>query len=376
MSTHIEETIFPIPPDKMLQLVLKSIPTAIFWKNRESVYLGCNEEFAKDAGVETTRDIIGKTDYDLAWKKEEADFFVKIDQKVMSSGKPEIGIIEPQKQADGKESWLETNKVPLVDAKGDVIGILGTYNDITARVEAMNALKRHSTELEFKNNELEQFAFIAAHDLQEPLKSMASLIEYYLDAFSDDSNAEKVEIFNHIKSASSRMQEMVTGLLEYARIGRDMTKEPLDANVVLSEVLTDLKNEINARNAVIEADELMHVLAGKFELKAIFQNLIGNALKFSRKEINPVIKIGCKRVDQFCEFSVKDNGIGIDPAFSDKIFVIYQRLNKRSEYDGSGIGLAHCKKLVELLNGSIWLEPTVKNGAIFRFTIPLVKSDD
>ena len=153
MSIQKEDTIFPIPPDKMLQLVLKSIPTAIFWKNRESVYLGCNEEFAKDAGVKTTRDIIGKTDYDLAWKKEEADFFVKIDQKVMSSGKPEIGIIEPQKQADGKESWLETNKVPLLDANGEVIGILGTYNDITARVEAMNALKRHSTELEFKNNE-------------------------------------------------------------------------------------------------------------------------------------------------------------------------------------------------------------------------------
>ncbi|WP_370086400.1 ATP-binding protein [Ekhidna sp.] len=376
MSTQKEETIFPIPPDKMLQLVLKSIPTAIFWKNRESVYLGCNEEFAKDAGVETTKDIIGKTDYDLAWKKEEADFFVKIDQKVMSSGKPEIGIIEPQKQADGKESWLETNKVPLVDAKGEVIGILGTYNDITARVEAMNSLKRHSTELEFKNNELEQFAFIAAHDLQEPLKSMASLIEYYQEAFFDDSNAEKVEIFNHIKSASSRMQEMVTGLLEYARIGRDMKKESLDANVVLEEVLTDLKNEIDERNAIIEVDKLMHVQAGKFELKAIFQNLIGNALKFSRKGVNPVIRIGCKEADQYCEFSVEDNGIGIDQAFSDKIFVIYQRLNKRSEYDGSGIGLAHCKKLVELLDGSIWLEPAEKNGTIFRFTIPLGKRDD
>ncbi|WP_425392036.1 PAS domain-containing sensor histidine kinase [Ekhidna sp.] len=376
MSSQKEETIFPIPPDKMLQLVLKSIPTAIFWKNRESVYLGCNEEFAKDAGVETTRDIIGKTDYDLAWKKEEADFFVKTDQKVMSSGKPEIGIIEPQKQADGKESWLETNKVPLLDAKGEVIGILGTYNDITARVEAMNALKRHSTELEFKNNELEQFAFIAAHDLQEPLKSTASLIEYYQEAFFDDSNDEKIEIFNHIKSASSRMQEMVTGLLEYARIGRGMTKEPVDSNVVLDEVLKDLKTEIDNRNAVIKVHKLTHVIAGKFELKAIFQNLIGNALKFSRKEVNPIIEVSCKKVDQFCEFTVMDNGIGIDPAFSDKIFVIYQRLNKRSEYDGSGIGLAHCKKLVELLGGSIWLEPADKNGTIFRFTIPLVISDD
>ena len=205
---------------------------------------------------------------------------------------------------------------------------------------------------------------------------MASLIEYYQEAFSDDSNVEKVEIFNHIKSASSRMQEMVTGLLEYARIGRDMTKESLDANVVIEEVLTDLKNEIDERNATIKVDKLMHVLAGNFELKAIFQNLIGNALKFSRKGIGPVIRIGCKKVDQYCEFFVEDNGIGIDPAFSDKIFVIYQRLNKRSEYDGSGIGLAHCKKLVELLDGSIWLEPAKKNGTIFRFTIPLVKSDD
>lgn len=376
MSKSTEHTYSPIDPNRMLKLVLDSIPTATFWKNIDSVYLGCNNEFAHDAGVKSPSDIIGKTDYQLAWKKEEADFFVNTDKNVMNNGKPALGIIEQQLQADGKQSWLETNKVPLKDDDGKVIGILGTYNDITERVDALETLKKYAADLEFKNNELEQFAFIAAHDLQEPLKTMASFVQYFEEQYLIQIDQEATVIFEHIKKSSDRMQELITGLLEYARLGREISMTPLNSNELVNEVLVDLNETINNLKARITVESLPSIQASKQELKSVFQNLISNALKFQLAGNIPEIHISCKESEDQWQFSVQDNGIGIDDTYKEKVFIIFQRLNKRSDFEGDGLGLTHCKKIIDIFRGKIWFEAAPVTGTVFHFTIQKFKEHD
>lgn len=364
------DSIFPISKDKMFQLILDNIPARIFWKNRDSVYLGSNNLFAEDAGVGSDDSITGKTDHDLAWKKEEADFFVKIDQQVMANGKSEIGIIEPQKHADGKESWLETNKVPLTDDDGNVIGILGTYNDITERKEAVDAIKKHAANLEFKNNELEQFAFIASHDLQEPLKTIGSYIDLFESEYGQDLGDNGKVFFNYIKEASGRMQNLISGLLDYARIGRNMKLEPVDCNLLCQIIIKDLNEMIESSQARVTFENLPTIRASYVELHVIFQNLIENAIKFKKTDSTPEVHIGFKEREDHFEFYVSDNGIGIAEEFHDKVFVIYQRLHTRDKYDGTGIGLTHCKKIIDIFGGKIWLESALHEGSVFYFTIP------
>lgn len=369
--TNISESdIFPISRDKMFQLILDNIPTRIFWKNRDSVYLGSNNLFAQDAGVDTAPQILGKTDFDLAWKKSEADFFIETDQKVMDRGKPELGIIEPQKHADGKESWLETNKIPLKNDEGKVIGILGTYSDITDRKQIFEDFKQKNRDLELKNKELEQFAFIASHDLQSPLHTIIN----YIDLFQSENNKELSHegqmYFDFIKDASTRMKQLITGLLEYSRIGQDISIQKVNTQSICNDILKDLHSSINEKNATIKMENLPTIMASSVEVRMLFQNLIENALKFSQANVPCEIDISHADKNRYIQFTISDNGIGIDPQFEDKIFIIYQQLHNKTAYEGNGIGLAHCKKILDTFGGKIWLDRNSKSGAKFHFTIP------
>lgn len=369
-SSIKESDIFPISKDEMFQLILDNIPTRIFWKNRDSVYLGSNQLFAQDAGIDEAQEILGKTDYDLAWKKSEADFFIETDQKVMDRGESELGIIEPQKHADGKESWLETNKIPLKDEAGKVIGILGTYSDITERKRIFEDLKRKNRDLENKNKELEQFAFIASHDLQSPLHTIINYIDLFQSENKKDLSNEGQMYFDFIKDASVRMKELITGLLEYARMGQEINLEELNSQVICDEVIQDLNGLIENKNATIKSQNLPVIVASKIELQTLFRNLIENALKFCKPEIPLVVTISSANKNRYWQFTIADNGIGIDPKFEEKIFIIYQQLHNKTLYGGNGIGLAHCKKILDTFGGKIWLDKNSKDGAIFHFTIP------
>lgn len=365
-----ESDIFPISRDKMFQLILDNIPTRIFWKNRDSIYLGSNHLFAKDAGVDAAPNILGKTDFDLAWKKSEAEFFIKTDQKVMDRGESELGIIEPQKHADGKESWLETNKIPLKNDDGEVIGILGTYSDITERKKIFEDLKQKNRDLELKNKELEQFAFIASHDLQSPLHTIINYIDLFQSENKKELSDEGQLYFDFIKDASTRMKELITGLLEYSRIGQDIQLETIDCQVICEDILKDLQGLIQEKNATIQLGDLPEVVASSVEISMLFQNLIENALKFSKPDIPCKIEVTHSDKNRYFQFTVSDNGIGIDPQFEEKIFIIYQQLHNKTTYGGNGIGLAHCKKILDTFGGKIWLDQNSKDGARFHFTIP------
>lgn len=168
---------------------------------------------------------------------------------------------------------------------------------------------------------------------------------------------------------SERMKTLIRDLLDYSRIGRKIELTDIDCNLLVKEVVADLDTSIKEANATIHIEPLPQLKGYSTELKLLFQNLLSNALKFHHKNVDPVIAISAIKKDDHWQFAIADNGIGIEDKFKERIFVIFQRLHVQSEYDGSGIGLAHCKKIVELHHGTIWVESTPGQGSTFYFTI-------
>jgi len=220
-----------------------------------------------------------------------------------------------------------------------------------------------------KNEELEQFAYIASHDLQEPLRTTSSYVALLSKEIRHQLEGRPLLYLEHITQSAERMRALITGLLEYSRIGKEKQKARVDCNQLIAELLTDLDTIIKETGAVISVPPLPVIQAYPNELRQLFQNLITNALKFRRKERVPEITIAAEEGNTHWKFSVKDNGIGIEPEFFQKIFVIFQRLHTRKEFEGNGIGLAHCKKIAELHEGSIWVESEPGDGSVFYVTV-------
>jgi light-regulated signal transduction histidine kinase (bacteriophytochrome) len=229
---------------------------------------------------------------------------------------------------------------------------------------------QRTAELETKNKELEQFAYVASHDLQEPLRTISSFVGFLTDEYYGKLDDNANSYLTYISQASERMQTLIKDLLDYSRIGRKIILQEVDCNAVLSDVLADLSSAIEETHAKIAAPEELPVVRGyATELKQLFQNMISNSIKFHREGEPPVITISCKKNAGAWEFSFRDNGIGIEAQHHERIFIIFQRLHNRLEYEGSGIGLSHCKKIVELHRGKIWVDSQLGGGSNFQFTI-------
>lgn len=235
------------------------------------------------------------------------------------------------------------------------------------KVEEM--IKQKSDNLAWSNKELEQFVYVASHDLQEPLRTIINYIELLEEEYSKTQNEEIKEYFAFITSASSRMQNLIKDLLEFSRVGRNPEYTLVDCNKIVKEVIAELNASIKESNAKITYPVLPVIKGIEVELKRVFLNLIDNAIKFRKKNIAPVIEITAAEKENEYLFSVKDNGIGIDEKLLPKLFVIFQRLNSNTEYSGTGIGLAIAKKIVDLHNGKIWIESKINEGSVFYFTI-------
>lgn len=264
----------------------------------------------------------------------------------------------------------------------DEIGILANdFNKMAAELERMTGViqetnttlerkvQQRTSELERKNKELEQFAYVASHDLQEPLRTTTGFVEALRKQYKGKLDEHADRYLNYIAQSSDRMKTLIKDLLDYSRIGREKQFVPVNCNMMLAEVLSDLDTVISESQAVINVGDLPVVNAFPTELKLLFQNLISNSIKFRRRGIAPLIRVDVQPRNGYWKFSVHDNGIGIDPSHQDRIFIIFQRLHNRTDYEGSGIGLAHCKKIVELHGGEIWVESAASKGSTFFFTI-------
>jgi len=266
----------------------------------------------------------------------------------------------------------------MFDENGKYKGALAMITDITQRKLHEELLKKSEADLDIKNKqleqknkEMEQFAYVASHDMQEPLRTTSSFVELLQRQYQGKLDEKADKYLSFIVQSSDRMKVLIKDLLDYSRIGRKLELIEVNCNKMLKEVLSDLGTAINETGAEIKAEELPVVYGYPTEIKQLFQNLIINAIKFRQKNISPQINISVQQYQGNWHFAFKDNGIGIEEKHNERIFIIFQRLHNRTKYEGSGIGLSHCKKIVELHKGKIWVESTPGNGSTFYFTLPV-----
>ncbi len=254
--------------------------------------------------------------------------------------------------------------------------VISMAMDVTARKQAEAELNRTMLELERSNTELQQFAYVASHDLQEPLRMVTSYLQLIQRRYGSKLDDDADEFIAYAVDGANRMKRLIQDLLTFSRVGtRGKPFVAIKTETVLQQTLANLKTSIEETEARITFDPLPTIMGDEGQLVQLFQNLISNAIKF-KGETQPQIHVGVERHDNLWQFSVRDNGIGFDPQFADRIFVIFQRLHTRADYGGTGIGLAVCKKIVERHGGRIWAESQPDAGTTFYFTIPTDRQDD
>jgi len=271
---------------------------------------------------------------------------------------------------DHRELPVEVSLSPLKVGRDEVIFTIATVRDITERKRVREELQHHADALARSNAELEQFAYVASHDLQEPLRMISGYVQLLQRRYKGKLDASADEFIKYAVDGTKRMQELITDLLTYSRVnakGVDLVPTPLGD--VVKRVLQSLEFAIQECHADINVGPLPTILADRTQMGQLFQNLIANAIKFHGDK-PPKVTVTAKQVDGFWEIMVKDEGIGIAKEYQEKIFVIFQRLHTRDKYPGTGIGLAICKKIVESHKGSIRVESEPGKGTAFYIRIP------
>jgi PAS domain S-box-containing protein len=270
----------------------------------------------------------------------------------------------------GKKSSFDLRISPLRDKRDRITGRLVVLRDITERKRAEEALEKKTEELARSNRDLEQFAYVASHDLQEPLRMVTSYVQLLARRYKGKLDSDADEFIRFAEDGATRMWKLINDLLAYSRVGmRSQEPKPTDCEAALLQSLDSLRMAVEENGAMVTRDPLPTVMADPLQLVQLFQNLIGNAIKFRGNE-PPRIHVSASRNGDGWIFSVRDNGIGIDPEYAERIFIIFQRLHSREKYAGTGIGLAICQKIVERHGGRIWVESELGKGATFYFTVP------
>jgi PAS domain S-box-containing protein len=338
----------------------------------EGRYIDVNESFLRITGYRR-EEVIGRTSLEIRfWENtEDRDKLLEALTKQSSVRDLEINFL-----TKSGARRIGQDSAEFVEVGGQKC-ILAIFRDITEqkklekqRQEAEVTLAHRAEELARSNAELEQFAYVASHDLQEPLRMVASYTQLLARRYQDKLDADAHDFIAYAVDGATRMQALITDLLNYSRVGtRGKPFQPTSCDGVLERVLINLKFTISENGAVVTHDPLPNVMGDETQLGQLFQNLLTNAIKF-RSEAPPRIHISAKRSGNAWEFSVRDNGIGIAPEYGERIFMIFQRLHSKNEYPGTGIGLAVCKKIVERHGGHIWVSSQPGSGASFLFTIP------
>lgn len=345
--------------------ILESIDDAFIALDKNWIVTYWNKEAEKLLG-KLKDEMIGQNIWDVYADAVESDFY-KHYTEAIADGKPH----HFEAFYAGVDKWLEVSAFPSSS------GLSIYFKNITERkftevqlTELNEKLLKQAKDLSISNSELEQFAYVASHDLQEPLRMVTGFLSQLEKKYNDKLDDTGKKYIHFAVDGARRMRQIILDLLEYSRVGRmEDSLEDISVEEVVKEILILHQVQINELNASIQFDNLPTIKSYKTPLRQVFQNLISNALKYHSKERSPLIRISCVDRGKHWEFSVSDNGIGIEPEYFERIFIIFQRLHDRSQYSGTGIGLAITRKIIENLGGNISVESEEDKGSVFTFTI-------
>jgi PAS domain S-box-containing protein len=327
-----------------------------------------NQAFERLTGLEASA-ILGKS-LEILFPPNQRDHSMQLIRRTATGERWETVEI-PIQFIDGSIRTVLWNSATLFHPSGNTpIATIAQGQDITERKRIEDALRLAGDELIRSNRDLEQFAYAASHDLQEPLRAVTGFLGLLRKRYQDQLDSDAQGYITHAVEGALRMQTLITDLLTYSRVGaRKKPFDPTDMKAALDAAVENLQVSIGEARATVTSESLPTVMADSFQMAQLFQNLIGNAVKF-RSEAPPQIHVWARQETGEWVFGVRDNGIGIEPQYFNRIFQIFQRLHSRTHSQGTGIGLALCKRIVERHAGRMWVESTVEKGSTFLFTIP------
>lgn len=325
-----------------------------------------------DNSIKIVKDInnllLTSADYDNPQKVKEVTQKANLDLSLISQ-RMDQDISLLQKEYHNNFDVHQNTLSEELDSLSSIIFFIALIGNVLGISIAWVTLQRSFAEIKVKNKELEQFVYIASHDLQEPLRTLSSFVKLLEKEYPTKKGENSNIYLRFIDENATRMSQLIKGLLDYSRIGEAKKVTDVDCNVLIRGIKEDLSLAISKTQANITTDDLPVVKGYETELRLLFQNLISNAIKFHILDKPPCISISVEKLPRFWKFAVKDDGIGIDARNHKKIFNIFQRLNNRGDYKGTGIGLAHCRKIVEMHGGKIWVDSVPKVGSTFYFTV-------
>ena len=353
--------------ESRFRTLVNNIPQKVFLKDTKSRYVTCNRAYADDLGIAEC-DIAGRSDLEF-FPQDLAEKYRADDASVMSSRTARD--MEETYVLDGQELTVETVKVPITDDRGAVIGVLGIFWEITERKLAEQALREKTDLLTHSNADLEQFAYVASHDLQTPLRNIVHFSQLLERRYAGRFDADADDFIKFIVASAKQMTHLIDDLLEYSRVpSQSRTLNPTPAGEALAQAMNNLSLDLARTGREVSVGDLPVVLAEPTHLTSLFQNLLENSLKYRAPGRPLKLSVTAERQEpDSWRFAVADNGIGIDPLYHDKIFEIFQRLDPGTEVEGTGIGLTLCRRIVHRFGGSIWLESTPGAGTTFFFTV-------
>lgn len=329
----------------------------------------CNQAFLDLTGY-SMEEVIGRNCRFLQGDTTEKTAIKKLHDAV--KGGTDVRLVIKNYTKTGEEFYNDLIISPIKNQAGKITHFMGMQLDVTDRIKAEHRLRKKARELEDANRELEQFTFAASHDLQEPLRMITSYLQLIDKRYASGLDEDGRTFLNFANEGAERMQALIYDLLTLSRISNaDDRYRETDLNELARRAIENLKISIRESGATINVSPLPTLSVDPTQIVQLLQNLISNAIKYRQNGVKPVISITAKRTVGTYTFAVTDNGIGIDKQHFERIFVVFQRLHTRSEYSGTGIGLAICSRIVERHGGRIWVESEPGKGSTFKFSIPL-----
>jgi len=361
----------------LLQMLLDYMPDHIYFKDAQSRFIRNSRSQARALGLRDPAEAIGKSDFDFF---PHAQLSYEKEQEIIRSGQPLVDQEERVVWPDGRETWVLTNKVPLLDQAGQIIGTFGISRDITERKRAEAAVQKAKLELEAANKELEAFSYSVSHDLRSPLRSIDGFSQALLEDYADQLPAEGQNYLKRVRAAAQRMAELIDDLLNLSKVTRaPMKLVPVDLSQLAERIAAELQRSQPERQVNFNITPNMKARGDLSLIQAALENLLNNAWKYSSKRDWAQIDFGSKYENGETVYFIRDNGAGFDMAYAGKLFGAFQRLHAMTEFPGTGIGLATVQRIIHRHGGHISAEGAVDQGATFFFTLPALeraKPDD